>query len=160
MPDAELVRLRIFTAADQRLVEIENHGERISDLLNSAAGLRLRAVSVEEGVSPGSIAWTQIDPDEMLVVVPPPKATDRTRRLHRPGKEVRVQVGPYFVTGAAHVPAGAQPSGFLLRHRPHFLPLTRATIGRMDGGQDTTSVSVAIVNLRMTESLREASGTV
>lgn len=154
--DLATVALRIFTASEQRVIEIENDGERISDLLNAADLLRLRADSAEEGLSSSPSAWTKIDLDQLLVVIPPYRATDRARRLHRPPQEVRLHVGPWVVIGAAHLPPGVQPTAFLTRHPRRFLPLTRVMIRRVDGGREETSVPVAIVNLGVTESLREA----
>lgn len=160
MPKHDLgtVALRIFTAREQRMVEIETDGGRITDLLNAAGLLRLRGAAAEEGLSPRDGAWTTIDLDQLLVVVPPYRATDRARRLHRPPQEVRLRVGPYLVIGAAHLPPGVRPTAFLMRHPRRFLPLTRVMIRHVDGGPEETSVPVAIVNLEVSESLREAGG--
>jgi hypothetical protein len=52
------------------------------------------------------------------------------------------------VDGAAHVPPGAEAIGVARRHRPHFVPITAATITSADGSS-TFYGSVAIVNLWM-----------
>lgn len=139
------------------MVEIETDGGRITDLLSAADLLRLRRAATEEDL-PRDGARTKIDLDQLLVVVPPHRATDRARRLHRSPQEVRVRVGPYLVIGAAHLPPGVRPTAFLMRHPQRFLPLTRVMIRHVGGGREETSVPVAIVNLGVSESLRDARG--
>jgi hypothetical protein len=63
-----------------------------------------------------------------------------------------MRVGSYVVSGDAHVPAGAEATGFLLRHRPHFVALTKATIRSAE--QPEEKLPVVIVNLRIADALR------
>jgi hypothetical protein len=129
------------------LVQLRLHEEsgRLTDLLN-------RDTPVVFDRSEGGDAPAV---EDLLIVVPPPLPGDRARRLHRPGRPVRVIIGPYEVTGQAHVPPGAQPTGFLLRTNPRFVPLTGVTIHSTLGGVPDHRVDVAIVNLRRADRFRD-----
>ncbi len=119
---------------------------RLTDLLNAGAeDLRLERT---DGGDPPSL-------EEILVLVPPPREGDRQRRLHRPGRAVLVRIGPYEITGDAHIPPGAQPTGFLLRTNPRFAPLTGATIRSTSGAIADRRVDVALVNLRRADRFRD-----
>lgn len=118
---------------------------RLTDLLNqeSVTGLRARG-----GGDPPSL-------DDLLVVVPPAHTSDRQRRLHRPGRGVLVQIGPYEVIGDAHVPPGAQATGFLIRTNPRFAPLTNVTIRSPQALVAERHVEVAIVSLQRADRFRD-----
>jgi hypothetical protein len=144
--------VRILTAEGATEVELEGSGERVTELLNSLPEIRVRPPAL---ASADEAEWARADLDEILILIPPARDTDPVRRLHRPGQGIRMRVGPYVVHGVAHVPPGAEAIGFLGRHRPHFVPLTAATITRVDGS-NAFSEPVAIVNLWMAESLRSS----
>ena len=128
-------------------METEGGMPRTTDLLNHTDDqLRIR--------ESGDTNWEFVDVDALLVVIPPEQISDPKMRLHRPRQQVRVKVGPYVVDGAAHVPAGSQATSFLVPQRHHFVPLTEATIQQEQRSGDYR-VDVAIVNLRMAESLRK-----
>ena len=84
-----------------------------------------------------------VSPSDILVVIPPPRPSRRDRIEATEQIGVSVHVGPYEVTGSAHVRKGDRVDDEF-RGRHLFLPLTRATIVR-DGNADR--VDVAIVNL-------------
>jgi len=144
--------VRILTAEGAAEVELEGSGERVTELLNSLPEIRVRPPTL---ASQDEAEWVRADLDEILILIPSAQGTDPTRRLHRPGQRILVRLGPYLVDGAAHVPPGAEAIGFMLRHRPHFVPITAATITRLDGSYEF-SEPVAIVNLWMAESVRAA----
>ena len=146
-PQPETVALTIFTADGTRELETDGSMPRTTDLLNRTDDqLRIR--------ESGGTDWEFVDVDELLVVVPPEQISDPAMRLHRPRQYVQVRIGPYRVDGAAHVPAGSQVTSFLIPQRHHFAPLTEVTIQHAASGEDYR-VPVAIVNLRMAESLRK-----
>lgn len=154
--DPHAVDVRLFTVDGTGDVQLLAGPERVTDLLNAAEPVRLRAPRDAEAMVGNS--WVEVDEeerDEILAVVPPARTTDPQKRLHRLPQEVSMRVGSYVVSGEAHVPAGAEATGFLLRHRPHFVPLTKATI-RGAGLHDVT-VPVAIVNLRVADALSSTS---
>ena len=149
------IGVRLFTADGSGDVEIESGTHRITDVLNAPEPLHIRSAPEKDGEARG--AWVEVDVDdrdEIMVVVPPPQDTNPLQRLHRPGQEVSMRIGPYVVSGEAHVPPGSDATGFMLRHRPHFIALTRAVI--QQSGEPDISIPVAIVNLRIADSLRDA----
>jgi hypothetical protein len=149
------ISVRLFTADGADDVQLEAGSHRITDLLNAPEPLRLRAAPERDGDPEAEwVEVSQEDRDEILIIVPPPRDTNPLQRLHRPGQQVVVVIGPYVIAGEAHVPPGSDATGFLQRHRPHFVALTRAQIREGDG-QDL-SVPVAIVNLQMADGVRDA----
>jgi hypothetical protein len=145
----------VLTVDGSAEAEILAGSGRVSDVMNSPEPLLVRAPAAPyEQIS---ASWIEIDEEErneIVAVLPPPRDTDPRKRLHRQPQEVRLRIGPYVISGEAHVPFGAEATGFLLRHRPHFVPLTHATI-RQDG-QPEIAAPVAIVNLRAADALRTA----
>lgn len=151
-PDAPLV-LEVLAADGPHSMCLESTGERVTDLANRLATLPVRPLLriQRESEEPPN----ELDLEEALILIPPAQAGDPRRRLHRPGRPVRMVVGPYEVLGDAHVPPGTQATGFLLRTWPRFVPLTNATVRlTVDAGQDRR-VPVAIVNLAQAELLRD-----
>ena len=150
------IDVRLYTADGSGDVQVLAGSGRITELLNSSEPIQLRAdPSASDG---GETAWIEVDVpgrDEILLVVPPPRDANPLQRLHRPAQDISMRIGPYLVTGEAHVPPGAEAVGFLQRHRPHFVPLTRARIHSPWEPEQT--VSVAIVNLWMAEAISAAS---
>jgi len=129
------------------VVQLRLHGPagRLSDILNQETDVRLERT---DGAAPPVL-------EGLLVLVPPPQEGDRARRLHRPGRAMRIRIGPYEVTGDAHVPPGAQPTGFLLRTSPRFVALTNATVRSTLGAIADRRVDVVIVNLERAERFRD-----
>ena len=154
--DPHAVDVRLFTVDGTGDVQLLAGSERVTDLLNATEPVRLRSPRDADAMVGNS--WVEVDDedrDEILAVVPPARTTDPQKRLHRLPQQVSMRVGSYVVSGDAHVPAGAEATGFLLRHRPHFVPLTKATIRSAE--QPEVSVPVAIVNLRIADALSSTS---
>jgi hypothetical protein len=154
-PDPHAVEVRVLTIEGPADLQLLAGSDRVTDVLNGAGPVRLRAPR-EPAAMVGN-SWVEVDDeerDEILALLPPPRATDPQKRLHRLPQRVSMRVGGYVVTGDAHVPACAEATGFLLRHWPHFVPLTHATIRH--AGESEVTVPVAIVNLRVAEALTSA----
>jgi hypothetical protein len=152
-PDPHAVSVEILTTDGRAEVQLLAGPERVTDVLNADGPVRLRAP--REAAAMVGNSWLEIDDDErdeILAVVPPPRTTDPKKRLHRLPQWVSMRVGSYVVSGDAHVPAGAEATGFLLRHRPHFVALTKATIRSAE--QPEEKLPVVIVNLRIADALR------
>lgn len=145
--------LEVLDASGARMVRIESAGERVTDLVNGHETLSVRETQENEA---GVEIVEELDLENVLVVFPPPQATDQRHRLHRPAHPVRIVVGPYEVVGDAHIPPGAQAVGFLLRNRPRFVPLTGASLRLTENPGSSRRVPVAIVNLGRADLLREA----
>jgi hypothetical protein len=155
-PSPEVDAVEVFDASGSHQMQIDAKGLRISDLLNAAEGIvPSRPVSHEEPTTEGS-RWLPLDLHATLLLIPPSRPTDARQRLHRPRQAVRLQVGPYVVTGRAHIPPGTQPTAFLLRHRRRFVPLTDAWIDGAPDERAAFSAPIVIVNLGSAESIRDA----
>jgi hypothetical protein len=92
--------------------------------------------------------WTEVVPDELVLVVPPPHVSAPTLRLPTVHHEVRIRAGNYRVMGTAHLRPGEQDDP-ILRATRRFLPLTNATFGF--GDEPAETADVLIVNLRRVE---------
>jgi hypothetical protein len=155
-PPPEVDTVEVFDASGSRQMQIDTKGVRISDLLNAEEGIvPSRPVSDEEPTAQGG-RWLPLDLHATLLLIPPSRPTDARQRLHRPRQAVRLQVGPYVVTGGAHVPPGTQPTAFLLRHRRRFVPLTDAWIVGGPDERAAFSAPIVLVNLASAESIRDA----
>ena len=135
-----LQRIRLFLPDRQVEGWIVSTDDRITDLLNRKDVLRVC-------VDPAEDAWESADLDELLLVAPPRHDGDPQRRLHRRKHRLAALVGPYVVTGVAHVAVGVDPEAFLLRTRQSFLPMTDAHVtSRVDGTVDE-AFPVVIINV-------------
>ena len=146
----------LFTGDGVGDIQVLAGNVRMTELLNAAEPLRLRARP--EAGETEERPWIDVDEagrDEILAMVPPPRDTNPLQRLHRPAQQVSVRIGPYTITGEAHVPAGSEAVGFLMRHRPHFAPLTRARISK--AGEPDATYQVVIVNIRVAEEVTNKS---
>jgi hypothetical protein len=115
-----LAPVRIYTldGVIEGWVDIAHH--RLSDLLNLEDLLSVSRVEA----SPTDADWFVVERDQMLIVVPPPRETDRQTRLHRLKRPMKAEVGPYAVRGFVHLIAGIVLDAMLARSGQHFLPLT------------------------------------
>jgi hypothetical protein len=144
--------IELFTSDGIGDVQLLAGSGRITELLNGPEPMRIRSRPEEPGGPEAD--WIEVDVeqrDEILAVIPPPRDTNPLQRLHRPAQEVSLRVGPYTIIGEAHVPAGSEATGFLMRHRPHFVPLTHARISQTN--TPDVKAQVVIVNLWAAESL-------
>ena len=153
-PGAEAASVIEVLAADgPRTMRLATSSERVTDQVNRLPTLPVRPLLRIQGEPEDSPA--QLDLDEALILIPPAHAGDPRHRLHRPGRPVRMVVGPYEVTGDAHVPPGTQATGFLLRAGLRFVPLTRARVHLTVDPSVDRRVPVAIVNLAQAELFRD-----
>ena len=137
--DNQLDAIRIFTAELELQGYVAPTGQRVTDILLRGDDLSFLPAGAD--VVPEN--WMRVSPSDILVVIPPPlpaaaRWMDAIERI-----ALVVQVGPYEVTGTAHLRQGDVPDDELLRRQP-FLPLTGASISHEGGIED---VDVAIVNL-------------
>jgi hypothetical protein len=112
---------------------------RISDGLNDADRMRLRTPAADG--MPGD--WVELNLDDVMAVAaaPRPPSPARIARRHHP---VEIDVGPYHVSGIAHLPLGADPARYVSSTGRRWLPLTACTVA---SGEDTWAVEVVVVNL-------------
>ena len=139
-PDQPLEPVRILTPDLALNGFVAPTGQRITDILLRGQDLAF----LPAGADPDPANWVLIAPTDLLVVIPPPLGRRRgwQERVERRG--AAVLIGPYRVTGKAHLRPG-EPLDQEFRARQPFLPLTEAAIQGADGS--TERVDVAIVNL-------------
>lgn len=147
--DAELQPMRVYTrdivvaghvrATDERMTDILQRGDEVAFLPDGA-----------DGSDPA--AWMALLPKSVLILVPPPHVSPPEKRLHRQTQRVVIRIGPYIVTGTAHLRPGYEQDLFLRATQP-FLPLTDAVIAS-EVGEITDDV--VIVNLGEVEELSQA----
>ena len=151
-----------FWAADHRTVAgLDLSRERLTDLVNREESLSVVLLDVGPEdpsqmveLRPGQ-SWSQLRVQDSLLILPPPQPANPMRRLHRPRQPVEVLIGPFIVTGMAHVPPGAQAAGFLVRQNTRFAAVTRAAIrdGSLTGFQQRAQV--VLVNMQRIEAIRD-----
>ena len=151
-----------FWAAGQRtLAGLDLSRERLTDLINREDFLPVvlldgqpEDVSQPVEMRPGQ-QWSRLAVADALLILPPPQVTDPSRRLHRPRQPVEIVIGPFVVSGMAHVPPGAQAAGFLFRQNARFAPVTRAAV--RDSGLEgfEQRAEVVLVNMRRIETIRD-----
>ncbi len=151
-----------FWTADQRAtVGMDVSQGRLTDLINGDGPIRAVVLDAPPE-DPSQLIekrpeqeWVDIEVDEALLVFPPPQRTDPHRRLHRPRQPIEIVIGPFEVSGAVHIPPGAQAAGFLFRQSARFTPVTRAAVRdtRLVGFEQRAEV--VLVNLRRVGVIRD-----
>lgn len=141
--------MRVYTRDIEVAGTVRSTDERMTDILQRGEEIPF----LPEGADPADTAsWMSLAPKSVLMVVPPPHVSPPDKRLHRQTQQVVIRIGPYLVTGTAHLRPGYDQDLFLRATQP-FLPLTDAVI---QGAGDPMAYEVVIVNLGEMEELREA----
>lgn len=141
----DLEPIRLFLEDADRKGWIRTQGQRMTDILQAGEPFSFLPARGDP------TQWTDIFPDETLMVVPPPHVSPPVQRLARNQHKVLIRAGGYRVAGTAHLRPGEQDDP-ILRATRRFLPLTEATFARGDGPDE--SAEVLIVNLRRTDEFR------
>ena len=126
---------------------IYTHGQRMTDILQAGEPFQV----LPKGGGPGQ--WTEVFPDDVVLVVPPPHVSDPSLRVHGNQTNVLIRAGEYHIAGTAHMRPGEQDDP-MLRATRRFLPLTEATFGRE--GEPAEQADVVIVNQRRTSGFEVA----
>jgi hypothetical protein len=121
--------------------------ERITDLLNRRDVLRICTDAASD-------TWETIESDQVLIVAPPVRATNPQRRIHRQKHRLMALVGPYVVTGIAHLQPGTALDPYLLRTRQHFLPMTSVSLTHRIDPSFEQELPVVIINVANLDELR------
>lgn len=149
-PQQLLEPIQLFTSESRISGWIAPNGERVTDLLNAQPRLR---VWVSTAAGQGS--WESIDRDQVLLVAPPPHATQRQRRVHRSKHRVSATVGHYEAIGTAYLIPGIPLDPYLLRTRQAFLPMTGVWLRDTEDPAFEQQLDVAILNVGNLTQLRE-----
>jgi hypothetical protein len=141
--------IRLYSADMVIAAWLDPANERITDILSRRDDL---AVLPEGRDADDPDSWLLVNANELLLVVPPPHSSPSELRVHRQREVVQARVGPYIVTGTAHMRPGQAEDPFLRATQP-FLPLTDAVIEQP--GEPPIRVDVVIANFRHIAELRE-----
>jgi hypothetical protein len=114
-------------------------GQRMTDILQAGEPFAFLPAGDEQA------QWTELFPDETVLVVPPPHVSPPELRVPRNQHQVFIRAGRFRVAGTAHLRPGEQDDP-ILRAMRRFLPLTQATFARDD--EPDEPAEVVIVNLR------------
>ena len=139
--DGDLEPIRLITEEADLTGWIYTQGQRMSDILQAGEPFPFLQDDLTH--------WTDVFPDDTLLVVPPPHLSAPDQRLPRNQHRVLIGAGDYRVLGTAHLRPGEQDDPMLRATRP-FLPLTDAIFSR--GDLPGEAAEVLIVNLRRTSS--------
>lgn len=145
----ELQPIQLYAADAVITGWVDPAGQRMTDILQRVDELAI----LPDGADPENPdEWRTVNPEQCLIVVPPPHVSPPELRVHRPRQAVQVAIGPYAISGTAHLKAGHGEDLFFRATHP-FLPLTDAVVER--AGASPELHEVVIVNLRLVESFRE-----
>ncbi len=153
--------VEFWTAEQRTLAGMDLSQGRLTDLINRQDILPVvlideRPQDLSQPIEKrADQPWAHFLIWDALLIVPPPQATDPSRRLHRPKQPVEIVIGQFIITGMVHIPPGAQAAGFLLRQNLRFAPVTRAVV--RDGGREgfEQRADVILVNMRRVETMRD-----
>lgn len=145
-PIDDLEPIRLVTDDLDLTGWVRTGGQRMTDILQAGEAFMFLPAGVNQG-------WTEVFPDELTLVVPPPHVSPPAVRLPTNQHPVLVRAGGYLISGTANMRPGELDDP-ILRATRRFLPLTHASFGRGDAAAD--EVEVVIVNLRRVEDLQSA----
>lgn len=134
-----------------RLIDLVNRDDPISVVL-----LDERLEDLSELIEMrADQAWTSLEVEDALLIVPPPQATNPQRRLHRPRQPVEILVGRFVISGMVHVPPGAQAAGFLFRQNVRYAAITRAVVRDTELEGFEQHADVVLVNMHRIDSIHD-----
>lgn len=156
-----LAVVEFWMAGERTLAGMDLSQGRLTDLINRqdilpVVLLEERPEDISQPIEKrADQQWTHFLIWDALLILPPPQATDPSRRLHRPKQPVEIVIGRFIITGMVHIPPGAQAAGFLLRQNLRFAPITRAVVrdGEREGFEQRADV--VLVNMRRVETMRD-----
>jgi hypothetical protein len=134
-----------------RLVDLVNRDDEISVVL-----LDERLEDLSELVEMrADQAWTSLEVEDVLLIVPPRQASNPQRRLHRPRQPVEILAGRFVISGMVHVPPGAQAAGFLFRQNVRYAAVTRALVRDTELEGFEQRADVVLVNMHRIDSIHD-----
>lgn len=153
--------VELWGAGQRTLVGMDLSQDRLIDLVNRDDAISV--VLLDERLEDLSQliemradqAWTSIEVEDALLIVPPPQATNPQRRLHRPRQPVEIVVGRFVISGMVHVPPGAQAAAFLFRQNVRYVAITRAVVRDTELEGFEQRADVVLVNMHRIDSIQD-----
>jgi hypothetical protein len=156
-----LAVVELWGAGQRTLVGMDLSQGRLIDLVNrddaiSVVLLDERLEDLSELIEMrADQAWTSLEVEDPLLIVPPPQTTNPQRRLHRPRQPVEIHLGRFVISGMVHVPPGAQAAGFLFRQNMRYAAVTRAVVRDTELEGFEQHADVVLVNMHRIDSIRD-----
>ena len=135
-------------AGDCRVTgEIDVGEGRLSDQVNDGDFMTFFAVTLEAIEDGHQVAVDELEVErrELHLIEIEGHQGDPIRRTRTIEDPVRLEIGPFQVTGSLHRHPAAQPLAALTR-RQRFVPVTDATIDLLDGSRAGLRRGVVLVN--------------
>jgi hypothetical protein len=127
--------------------EVELGDGRLSDQVNEGDLLTFFGVTLEALEDGHQIVVDELEVErrELVMIEIDGHQGDPIRRTRTIIDPVRLEIGPFRVTGNLHRHPASQPLAALTRHQ-RFVPVTGATIDLIDGSRTTFERDVVLVN--------------
>jgi hypothetical protein len=156
-----LAVVELWGSGERTLVGMDLSQGRLIDLVNrddaiSVVVLDERLEDLSELIEMrADQAWTSMEVEDALLILPPPQAPNPQRRLHRPRQPVEIIVGRFVISGMVHVPPGAQAASFLFRQNVRYAAVTRAVVRDTEVEGFEQHADVVLVNMHRIDSIRD-----
>lgn len=139
--------------------EVELDDGRLSDQVNEGDLLTFFGATLEALEDGREVVLDELEVErrELHLIEVEGRQGDPGRRLRTITEPVRLEIGPFRVTGNLHRSPAAQPLGALSRHQ-RFVPVTDAVLEVEGGLRPVRQLPVLLVNrelVRKTEPLAE-----
>ena len=152
--------VEIFTADRIIRAQIESGGRRLSDIVNGTYDLPIFDPQsfAFDGTPLGEDSFegeATISTDDIRVILPPERVSNRQMRIHRRRRRVEARLGELFIAGSVHLSPGAELNPMAWRKQMRFLPLTQAYVRREEEPTLEREADVVIINVGPIRELRE-----
>jgi hypothetical protein len=132
--------------------EIDLGEGRLSDQVNEGDLLTFFGATLEALEDGHQVVLDELEVErrELVMIEIEGHQGDPGRRTRTIADPVRLEVGPFRVTGNLHRHPASQPFAALTRHQ-RFVPVTDVTIDLLDGSRSTFSRDVVLVNRELVQ---------
>ena len=127
--------------------EVDLGDGRLSDQVNEGDLLTFFGATLEAIEDGHQVVVDELEVErrELILIEIDGHQGDPIRRTRTIEDPVRLEVGPFRITGSLHRHPASQPFAALTRHQ-RFVPVTGATIDLLDGSRATFARDVVLVN--------------
>jgi hypothetical protein len=141
--------------------EVDLDERRVSDQVNEGDLLTFFSATLEALGDGHELVLDELEVErrELHLIEIDGHEGDPIRRTRTVEDRVRLEIGPFLITGSLHRPPAAQPLAALQR-RQRFVPVTGATIDLLDGSRTSLHRDVVLVNRELVGKYEPLSHTV